>query len=109
MTRIRLFRRLADEPRDRQNQPRAISTRGLIGSSKPQPERRETIAKNRNTFEKHRREMDKKAKAEAKRLRRNERKQAVGESHGAETDEAPASINVDRESRDDSDTNNESS
>jgi hypothetical protein len=42
--------------------------------SNDDPSRRTTIAKDQNTYAKRKREMDKKAKAEAKRARRNQRK-----------------------------------
>jgi hypothetical protein len=54
--------------------------------------RRETIAQNQNTYEKRKREMDKKAKAEAKRARRTQRKQGIDTSEGPQSLIAEANI-----------------
>jgi hypothetical protein len=53
--------------------------------------RSEIIARQQNTFAKRQREVAKKAKAEAKRVRRNERKNAP------ETQAPPESLDFDRE------------
>lgn len=54
-----------------------------------------TIAKNQNTFAKRQREMDKKAKSEAKRLRRNKRKQGLEETPPPQAErETPAEGDV---------------
>ncbi|WP_145105362.1 hypothetical protein [Gimesia panareensis] len=45
--------------------------------------RRQVIAKNRNTYAKRQREAEKKAKAEAKRVRRNKLKQSGPSSYSA--------------------------
>jgi hypothetical protein len=50
----------------------------------PSISRKATIAKNQNTYAKRRREMDKKAKAEAKRTSRSKRKQGGDASNPPE-------------------------